>query len=148
MSKTYNGGQYTFSFQASGSISPEELSKQFFKKLKSPTTLESLLTDEQYSVYENLLLFKEHVEDDYVYRTIDGVERLDDYEDRYEKGATIGFSSSRFFTADEVQDLYVHVVIPIYVSCDVASKPTGEFYYLHVYTEKVSGSHRISFNQN
>jgi hypothetical protein len=148
MSKTYNGGQYTFSFQAGGGISPEEISKNFFKKLKSPTTLETLLTDEQYSVYESLLLFKEHVEDDYVYRTIDGVERLDDYDDYYEKGTTIGFASSRFFTADEVQDLYVHVVIPIYVSCDVASKPTGEFCYLHVYTETVGQSHKISFNEN
>lgn len=31
MSRTYNGGQYTFSFEVSGAVNPENLSRDFFK---------------------------------------------------------------------------------------------------------------------
>lgn len=145
MSKIYKGGEYTFSFEYSDCICQETLSKDFFKKLRSPATLQSLLTEAQYEVYETLLLFKEHVEDDYVYRTLDGLKHLDDYD---EKGFSVGFSSSKFFTAVEVESLYLNVVIPIFISCDIASKPTGEFAYLHEYTERVGQDHKLVFNNN
>lgn len=142
MSRTYNGGQYTFSFEVSGCVNPENLSKEFFKKLRNPESLKSLLTDEQYAVYDTLILFKEYVEDDYVYRTLDGIERLDDYD---ESGFSIGFASPRFFTSEEVKAIYLNVVIPIFTSCDIASKPTGEFTEHHNYTETTGKSHHISF---
>lgn len=142
MSRTYNGGQYTSSFEVSGCVNPENLSKEFFKKLRNPESLKSLLTDEQYAVYDTLILFKEYVEDDYVYRTLDGIERLDDYD---ESGFSIGFASPRFFTSEEVKAIYLNVVIPIFTSCDIASKPTGEFTEYHNYTETTGKSHHISF---
>lgn len=142
MSRTYNGGQYTFSFEVSGCVNPENLSKEFFKKLRNPESLKSLLTDEQYAVYDTLILFKEYVQDDYVYRTLDGIERLDDYD---ESGFSIGFASPRFFTSEEVKAIYLNVVIPIFTSCDIASKPTGEFTEYHNYTETTGKSHHISF---
>jgi hypothetical protein len=142
MSRTYNGGQYTFSFEVSGAVNPENLSRDFFKKLRNPESLKPLLTDEQYIVYDTLILFKEYVEDDYVYRTLDGIERLDDFD---ESGFSVGFASPRFFTTEQVKDLYLNVVIPIFTSCDIASKPTGEFTEHHTYTETTAKSHKIAF---
>lgn len=142
MSKVYNGGMYTFSFKLSGSLSIESVSDSFFKKLHSSDDLQSLLTEHQYSVYETILLFKEHDEEGYNYKTIDGLERIIENE---ETQFSIGFACSRRFTTDELKDLYVHVVIPIMTACDIVCKPTGSFTEHHEVIERTYEEHTISF---
>lgn len=142
MSKVYNGGIYTFSFELSGSLSMQDISNSFFEKLHAVDYLQSLLTESQYSVYETILLFKEHVEDDYAYMTIEGLERIIDHEDDLFQ---IGFACSRRFTTDEIRDLYLHVVIPIMTACDIACKPTGGFSEHHEVIERTYQEHTISF---
>lgn len=142
MSKVYNGGMYTFSFQLSGALSIEVVSDSFFKKLHSSDDLQTLLTEQQYSVYESILLFKEHVETGYTYMTIEGLERIiENGDDSFQ----IGFACSRRFTTDELKDLYVHVVIPIMTACDIACKPTGTFSEHHEVIERTCQDHTISF---
>jgi hypothetical protein len=143
MSNVYNGGIYTFSFKLSGSLSIENISDSFFKKLHSSDDLKSLLTDHQYSVYETILLFKEHEEEGYNYKTIDGLERIVDNEDGE---FLIGFACSRRFTTDELKDLYIHVVTPIMIASDVACSPTGGFSEHHEVIERTYQNHTISFS--
>lgn len=142
MSKTYNGGIYTFSFNLSGALSMQDISNSFFEKLHSVDYLQSFLTESQFSVYETILLFKEHVEEDYAYMTIEGLERIIDHDD---DSFQIGFACSRRFTTDEIRDLYLHVVIPIMTACDIACKPTGSFTEHHEVIERTYQEHTISF---
>lgn len=142
MSKTYRNGNYHFSFKLGGSLQAEAVATQFFDILHSRKKLAKLLTDEQYDVYNNILLFIEHQEKDYIYQTIHGLNKTFYNED----GFAIGFQSTRCFTAAELQDLYVHVVIPIMSMIDVAAVPTGEFGAEHEFVERTCETHSILFD--
>lgn len=139
MSKTHRNGIYHFSFKLGGSMQAEAVATQFFDILHSPKKLAQLMTDEQYGVYDTILLFIEHQEKDYIYQTIHGLNKTFYNEDVF----SIGFESPRCFTAAELQDLYVHVVIPIVSMIDVASEPTGEFGAEHEWVERIYKKHNI-----
>jgi len=139
MSKIHRSGIYHFSFKLGGSLQAEDIATKFFDILHSYKTLSTLLTDEQYSVYETILLFIEHQEKDYIYRTIHGLDKIFYNED----GFSIGFKVSKRFTIEELQVLYIHVVTPIMLMIDVAAEPTGEFGAEHEWVERTYEKHNI-----
>lgn len=139
MSRLHKTGIYHFSFKLGGSLHAEAVATQFFDILHSNKSMSTLLTDEQYGVYETILLFVEYQEKDYIYRTLHGLDKIFYNED----GFSIGFKLSRRFTIDELKDLYIHVVTPIMLMIDVASEPTGEFGAEHEWVERTYEKHNI-----
>lgn len=125
--------EYRFDFKDEGSIVTSQMVDLFFKLIREPSKVKSLLIPYQYKTYSDVFLFIEHQElsstrrVQYVAKTIDVMEHIYDIDFDKKNEFSIGFSCGRKFDSETLQSIYVDVFIPLFQSINPSVTHTGRY---------------------